>query len=259
MSSRKTKAPAKLGRSLLLCAVLALSACASNDQVSRTGIYDPKEDANRKMHEFNKDVDRYLFSPASNGYGFLFPQPVRNSFSRFADHLSLPNDVINHTLQGDLEEAVGTTWRFLINSTVGIAGFFDPASAIDIPRDDTDFGETLHVWGVQEGAYVELPFFGPSTSRDTVGLMADIALNPFVVIFRDPTQYIGVAAYVVDAMGNRYDFDDTIDSILYESADSYAQARILYLQNRRFDLGISGEDIYTDPEFNPYEDPYEDF
>ncbi|MEP2530226.1 VacJ family lipoprotein [Shimia sp.] len=239
--------------------MLALSACSSNTEVSRSGIYDPKEDSNRKMHQFNKGVDKYLFSPASNGYGSIFPAPVRQGFSNFADHLSLPNDVINHTLQGDLEEATVTTIRFVVNTIFGFAGLVDTATALEIPRDDTDFGETLHVWGVQEGAYVELPFFGPSTSRDTVGLITDIFLNPFVVVFREPTQYIGAVAYVIDAMGNRYDFDATIDSVLYDSADSYAQARIIYLQNRRHQLGIEGSDAYVDPDFDPYEDPYDEF
>ncbi|MGX9351912.1 MlaA family lipoprotein [Shimia sp. W99] len=259
MSSRQKPALNRLICPILICGALALSGCASNNEVSRSGIYDPYEKDNRQTHEFNKAVDKYLFSPASDGYGSIFPAPVRQSFSNFADHLSLPNDVINHTLQGDIDAAALTTVRFVVNTFFGIAGFFDPATEFDIAREDTDFGETLHVWGAAEGPYVELPFFGPSTSRDAVGLVTDIIMNPFVVLFQDPTQYIGVVAYVVDAMGNRYDYDTTIDSILYESADSYAQARILYLQNRRHTLGVEGEDTYLDPDFDPYEDPYDDF
>ncbi|WP_435230257.1 VacJ family lipoprotein [Pseudopelagicola sp. nBUS_20] len=258
-SLRNTVSKSLVLSPLILCGALLLSACASDPGVSRAGIYDPKEESNRMVHGFNKDVDKYLFSPASNGYGSLFPKPVRRGFSNFADHLSLPNDVVNHTLQGDLEEATGSAFRFVVNTIFGLAGFIDTATAMDIPRDDTDFGETLTVWGVQEGAYVELPFFGPSTSRDSVGLVTDIILNPFVVVFRNPTQYVGAAAYVVDRMGDRYDYDTSIDSILYDSADSYAQARIIYLQNRRHQLGVAGEETYVDPEFDPYEDPYDDF
>lgn len=257
--SRSSSPARRLIVPLLLGAALFLSACASKDTVSRSGIYDPHEEANRGTHEFNKSVDRLLLSPAANGYGTIFPRPVRTGFSNFADHLSLPNDVINHTLQGDIDAAAGTTIRFIVNTVFGLAGFVDTATLFDIPREDTDFGETLYVWGADEGPYVELPFFGPSTQRDSVGLITDLILNPFNVVFRDPTRYIGAAAYVVDAMGNRYDYDATIDSILYESADSYAQARILYLQNRRYQLGIAAEDVYLDSDFDPYEDPYDDF
>lgn len=245
---------------LLLCAALALTACGASNNVARSGIYDPHEDNNRRTHEFNKHVDKLLLSPASNGYGSVIPAGLRDAVSNFAEHLSLPNDAINNTLQGDLPAAGVTLLQFAFNTVFGFAGLLDPAGDVfEMPRHDTDFGETLHKWGAQEGPYVELPFFGPSTSRDTVGLVVDVIMDPFFVVLREPTRYIGGVAYVVNAMGDRYDYDSTIDSILYESADSYAQARIIYLQNRRYQLGIEGEDAHLDPEFDPYEDPYAEF
>ena len=147
----------------------------------------------------------------------------------------------------------------LMNTVVGFAGIFDPASDVNLERVEADFGQTLHTWGAGEGAYVELPFLGPSTSRDAVGVGVDLALNPFIVIFQEPQTYIGLVAYIIDAMGTRYELGDTIDSILYQSADSYAQARSIYLQNRRYELGISAEDLYLDPYLEFYDDPYEDF
>ncbi|WP_353313453.1 VacJ family lipoprotein [Shimia sp. NS0008-38b] len=247
----------RYGRAMILFAALAMSACTGSKPSS--GINDPNESANRRIHAFNKSVDKVLLSPASNGYGTVIPSPLRKGFSNFADHLSLPNDVINNALQGDIEGAGSSVARFVVNTVFGLAGFVDVATSGGMERYDTDFGETLHVWGAGEGAYTELPFFGPSTTRDSYGLLADIILDPFFVVTREPTRYIGGVAYVVNAMGDRYEYDATIDSILYESADSYAQARILYLQNRRFELGMTDESTYVDPEFDPYEDPYADF
>ncbi len=243
---------------LTLCVSTTLTACAKTD-ISPSGIYDPNEAANRRIHGFNKKVDTILLSPASNGYGTIIPRPVRTGVSNFADNLSLPNDVINNTLQGKLPEAGSSLFRFVLNSTFGVGGLFDPASAAGMERHDTDFGETLYVWGAGEGAYTELPFFGPYTTRDAYGFAVDIILDPFFVVVREPTRYIGGVAYVVNKMGDRYDYSATVDSILYDSADSYAQARTLYLQNRRFRLGMQSEESYVDPEFDPYEDPYADF
>lgn len=239
--------------------VLAVSACAKNQSGPVSAINDPNEAANRRIHEFNKKIDRALLAPASNGYGSAFPSEVRSGISNFAGHLALPNDAINSTLQGDLGAAGTTLVRFAFNTIFGLAGFLDPAAEFDLNRRDTDFGETMHVWGVKEGAYTEIPFFGPSTTRDTYGLVVDVIMDPFFVVVRQPTRYIGGVAYVVNSMGDRYDYDTTIESILYDSADSYAQARILFLQNRRFELGMNGENTYVDPEFDPYEDPYADF
>ncbi len=259
MSSLQMIIIPSLLRPALLCVAVALTACTPSDSVTRSSIYDPHEGQNREIHEFNKEVDRFLLSPASNGYGSIFPDEIRGLFSNFADHLSLPNDVINNTLQGNLPEAGSTAARFVLNTIFGFAGFVDTVGEFGMPRHDTDFGETLYVWGADEGAYVELPFFGPSTTRDSIGMMVDVIMDPFFVVVREPTRYIGGVAYVVNAMGDRYDYDATIDSILYESADSYAQARILYLQNRRHELGMTSEDSALDPEFDPYEDPYADF
>ena len=135
----------------------------------------------------------------------------------------------------------------------------------------TDFGETLHVWGVGEGPYMELPLAGPSTARDTAGMLADIALNPVRLAL--PTKEANAATILklFSRLGDRDRFSATVDSLLYDSADSYAQARLLYLQNRRFQLGRAAGgtgasdgdfiDPYADAPSNdgfidPYEDPY---
>ena len=245
---------------VMLVTALLLSACASEQAKNAPGgIYDPHEEVNRANHEMNKAIDRVLVDPLSQGWGNATNGGVREVVSNFSSHLSLPNDIFNNVFQGNLDDALQNTGRFAFNTVVGFAGLFDPASDLGWDRVDTDFGETLHVWGAAEGPYVELPFFGPSTSRDTVGFAVDLVLDPFFVVVRGPEVYIGAVAYVFEAMGNRYEFDATVDSVLHESADSYAQARSIYLQNRRYQLGITAEDLYLDSGLDPYSDPYEDF
>jgi phospholipid-binding lipoprotein MlaA len=144
-----------------------------------------------------------------------------------------------------------------MNSTIGLAGFIDAATEFNIPEHTTDFGETLAVWGVGEGAYIELPVLGPSTQRDAIGFVTDLLTNPltYVTINSSPEQYIPPTARAGALLNDRDRFKSTIDSVLYESADSYAQSRSIYLQNRRFKLeGATG--IETDPYTEQYIDPY---
>ena len=224
-------------------------------------IFDPYEKTNRQIHKVNLAVDKVFFGPASKGYSSVVPAPTLDSVGHFADNLGMPAVAVNSLLQGDLEQTGTAVLRFVINSTVGFAGLADPATAFDIAQADTDFGETLHVWGFGEGAYVELPFYGPSTARDSIGVLADFFTNPLTFAPQRPVDNIGVIASVLQRMGDRGRYSGTVDSILYDSADSYAQARIIYLQNRRFELGGGGgvdADPYSDSSSDPYADIYDD-
>jgi len=210
---------------------------------------DPFEETNRAVHGFNKDLDRVLLRPAGQAAARL-PMEIREPASNFADNVGLPGMVLNGLLQGDIGGASTNTFRFLLNTTIGIGGLFDPAGAIGLGEETTDFGETLAVWGVAEGAYVELPVLGPSTERDAAGRIVDLVIDPLKNVGTPRQVDYATGARVADVVISRGTFAETIDSVLYESADSYAQARLLYLQNRRFQLGedASGPDIdpYTD-------------
>ena len=237
---------------LALAALTLLLQASCGPAPAPTGINDPNEAANREVHAANKALDRALVDPASTVYGKSVPGPLRQGVQNFADNLDAPGDVVNGLLQGRPGPALANTARFVINTTVGIGGLFDPAKAMGIQRKKTDFGETLHVWGFPEGAYGELPLIGPSTSRDTVGRVVDVVLNPLRLALPAREGNITTAASVASRLGDRYKFGNTVDSILYDSADSYAQARLLYLQNRRFELGqatggTNGEEGFLDP------------
>lgn len=237
-----------------------LTACTqpSAQQEANREIFDPYENVNRGVHSLNRGIDKVIFRPASKGYVTVIPEPMVESFSHFADNLSMPSNAVNALLQGDMKGVGDAVARFVINTTIGFAGLADPASEFGLANADTDFGETLHAWGFKEGAYIELPLLGPSTERDAVGTVVDFFTNPIEYATHNPLKNGGVYAEIVQRMGNRGRYSDTVDSILYESADSYAQARVIYLQNRRFELGGEAGQDYSDPYADPYSDPYED-
>ena len=257
--TRKDKRPVAI-KTILICLGLATGACTPVDPSKMTagGVFDPYEDANRQTHEFNRALDRALLRSVGKGYAKAVPEDVQIMVGNFADNLSEPGHAVNHLLQGDLEAGVVNLYRFLVNSTLGLGGLFDAASEFNVNGEETDFGETLHVWGAPEGAYVELPFLGPSNERDAVGEIVDLFTDPLSYVLPKPEKYYGTAAKLVDRVGDRGRYADTVDSILYESADSYAQSRLIYSQNRRFELGGGGADPYVDPYADPYEDPYAD-
>lgn len=240
-------------RRALLATVVATVLVGCSAPPAPMGMSDPDEAANRQVHAFNRGIDKVLVRPAAGAYGAVLPEPIKRGVSNFAGNLDAPGDVANNILQGRLGNAGQNTLRFAVNTIFGIGGLFDTATALGLPAKPTDFGETLHVWGAPEGNYVELPFAGPSTQRDFVGIVVDVVLNPVRLALPQPEASYATLAKVASKLGDRDRYSETVDSILYDSADSYAQARLLYLQNRRFALGqTAGDDSFVDP----YEDPY---
>ncbi|SHF35523.1 phospholipid-binding lipoprotein MlaA [Litoreibacter ascidiaceicola] len=211
------------------------------------GIDDPIEQQNRDTHATNRALDKALVRPASNGYGSVVPSPVRTGVSNFASNLNMPGQVLNNLLQFRIENAGHNTFRFLMNTMLGFGGLLDVATEAGLENRRTDFGETLHVWGAPEGAYLELPLIGPSTERHAAGRVVDILMNPLNFGVEGPLRSAGTGASVAARFGDRYRYSDLVDSVLYESEDSYAQARLLYLQNRRFKLSGGAQPDYIDP------------
>lgn len=244
--------------SAIVCALTLLSACAGADRDPNDGILDPYETRNRNVHNFNKSLDRAIIRPVARTYSAVLPDPVEDGISNVADNLGEPAVAVNSLLQGDLRGVGISTLRFALNTTIGLGGLFDAAGKLEVAEHDTDFGETLHVWGAPEGAYLERPVLGPSTVRDSVGSFVDLFTNPLDYALDEPERYTGTVTSVAQRIGDRGRFSDTVDSVLYDSADSYAQSRLIYLQNRRFELGQDASADSVDPYADPYADPYED-
>jgi phospholipid-binding lipoprotein MlaA len=242
-SARRRALPA-----LLLAAATLVAGCAAQEPSATRGVFDPYEAENRRMHEFNRGLDRVLVRPVSKGYTSVVPDDIETRVVRLAENLSLPADIVNNILQLNMRGAFQDTARFVVNTTVGLGGLWDPASEMGMAAPtNTDFGETLHVWGVREGAYIELPVLGPSTTRRTFGHFFDLFTNPLTYVLDSPENLVGTAAGVASGLSRRERFSETIDQILYESEDSYAQSRTIYMQNRRFRLGGTAGAGYTDP------------
>ncbi len=236
---------------LVMALLLAAGACSvPGPSAAPDAVHDPYEAQNRRVHAFNRKVDERLLRSSGAGYAQTVPQGVQDNISNLADTVSLPRTVVNQVLQGRLGDATRNTLRFAVNATLGFGGLADVASDLGMPPDESDFGETLHVWGVPEGAYLALPFLGPSTERDAAGDVVDLALNPLSYVLPTRARRVATGARILDKVGERGRFGGTVDSVLYDSADPYAQLRLIYLQNRRFELGgaAAAEDAYIDPE-----------
>jgi len=232
-----------------IAAFALLSACTPAN--SGSGLNDPYEKQNRTVHRFNLAFDSTLFgNRTQKGIIPTIPKPITIGFSNFASNLAMPSTILNDLLQLKLAPAGQNTLRFALNTTVGIGGLFDPAGVLGIDAKKTDFGETLYVWGVPEGAYLEIPLLGPSTERDWAGTLVDVAINPVNTVLKAPDRAYATGAILTAKAGNRQRFADTYESILYDSADSYAQSRLIYLQNRHYSLGVA------DDSPDPTEDPY---
>jgi phospholipid-binding lipoprotein MlaA len=237
-------------------ALCLLAACAGTTP-SPNEINDPFERTNRTIHAFNKEVDRNLLKPVSQGFGAVTPEPVKRGVSNLADTLDLPGDIVNNVLQLNIDDAATNTLRLATNLTMGVGGIFDAATALGLPVATTDFGETLFVWGVGEGPFIEVPFTGPTTLRDGFGTLVDLATNPVSNALPEREARAANLVKVISRVRDRDRFAASFDSILYDSADSYAQSRLLRLQSRRFQLEQKGSAEDPDSDFiDPYEDPY---
>jgi phospholipid-binding lipoprotein MlaA len=195
--------------------------------------YDPWEKLNRKTHRFNNAVDRTIARPLALGYVKVVPRPVRLGVSNFFSNLGEPITTLNSLLQGKPKQAAQSLGRFLLNSTLGIGGIFDPASDAKLPRKNEDFGQTLGVWGWKRSRYVELPLFGPRTIRDVFGLVGDTPVGPIRAISDDKTRFFLQGLSLVDVRTQLL----SIDSLREGAVDEYALFRDSWLQRRNYQIG----------------------
>lgn len=188
---------------------------------------DPWEKTNRKIYAFNKRLDTYALKPIAKGYRAITPQPVDDSITRFFDNLKEPLVAINNGLQGKGNQAANDVGRFVVN-TVTSLGFFDVASKVGLSRHQEDFGQTFGKWGAPSGAYIMLPFLGPSTVRDALAGPLDALTNPRNAI--DNTA-VNVAVFSLEIVDTRADIIP-VEKVI--EGDEYLLLRDVYLQRREF-------------------------
>jgi phospholipid-binding lipoprotein MlaA len=191
---------------------------------------DPLEPMNRTVYQFNDHFDRVLLKPAAIVYNTAVPPPVRGGVSNFFGNFRDVTTAVNNLLQAKFKWAASDVGRVLVNSTVGIFGMFDVASRIGLQKHSEDFGQTLAVWGTPDGPYLVLPLLGPSTARDSVGLIGDYYTDPEFFLFNDPPgTYIVFTTRIVSV---RADLLETEQIFNAAAIDRYAFLRDAYLQRR---------------------------
>lgn len=212
---------------LVLSITGSLAGCASVSPYEE--ISDPLEPVNRVVDRFNDRVDRAVVKPVAEVYEKAAPAPVRTSVTNFFGNLGEPNVIVNQFLQGKGREGMSDTGRFLVNSTLGVFGLFDPATQMGLKKHDEDFGQTFGRWGIGEGWYLVLPLMGPSTVRDAVGRVGDYQFDP--VAQHDETRERNALAglRLVDTRANLLSASRVRDTA---ALDSYLFTRDAYRQLR---------------------------
>jgi len=230
----------------LVCLFLCLTGCASQSASRQAMPGDPLEPLNRGVFAFNDLTDTYLLRPVASGYAWLLPQFVRTGVNNFFDNLSAPVDILNGFLQGKPEQGFSDAARMGLNTTVGIGGLFDPATTAGLARHDEDFGQTLGVWGLPEGPYLVIPFFGPRTVRSGGGQLVDLQYHPQLQLRGRYRSRLNVL-WLVHQRSRLL----AVDGQVQRAFDPYAFVRDAYLQNRRFLLydGMPPETSFPEDDF----------
>jgi phospholipid-binding lipoprotein MlaA len=233
---------------VLLYASGLLGGCASHgevDEQAKSDVYDPFEPFNRKMFGLNRAMDRVALKPLAKGYKKVMPAPVRRGFANVFSNFGAPRSALNNFLQGKPGRGFNELGRFLFNSTLGLGGIFDVASAGGMPRYDESFAETLAVWGVPEGPYLVLPFLGPQSALEASAFPVDF--------YTDVNTYLKTSVRdklylfrLLDARARLLSAETFID----KSNDPYIALRESYRQNRLFRVN-NGE---TPAEEESYDD-----
>ncbi len=231
----------------LLTAGLLLTACSTTG--GNPAANDPYEATNRDMFELNMRLDRNLLQPVSNAYVTVVPEPLRDSVHNFLLNINSPVVFANDLLQGEVSRGGNTLARFLLNSTIGIGGLVDVATKFGLPRHGEDFGQTLAVWGSQEGSYLVLPFIGPSNPRDLTGNVVDKAFDPSTWISYNYKFYWSAGRTFFSIVDLRSRSASALQTIERSSVDYYASMRSLYRQNRNNEIANGEQDVAALPDF----------
>ena len=241
--SRRGRVPA-LRLAVIGLALIVLSACATRPPASDPIALeqykkadDPVEPMNRGIYKFNNGFHKVILTPISTVYTTIVPKFLRDRLRSFLDNLDSPVILINDVLQGNGKRASDTLGRFVLNSTIGIGGLFDPATDLGIQKHSEDFGQTLAVWGVKDGGYMMIPVYGPSTARDGLGLIVDLVMDPVTWLLKaDHKGYWSWPRLGASGLDNYSRDLDLLTDLRKNSVDGYVTLRTYYRQNREFQI-----------------------
>lgn len=207
------------------------------------------EGASRSVFKFNMAVDEILLEPIAKGYNKL-PSPIKTGTSNFTSNIGTLLSIPNNVLQGNFKQLGHSVGSFAINSSVGILGIFNPAEKIGLNPHKEDVGQTLGSYGIGPGCYFVLPILGPTTARDTLGLIADTFVDPFAHVTIREKELLSVSGNDLDyysvkvtgAVDFRADNDKNFESLEKNSIDLYSSIKSIYLQDRENKIRNSIED-----------------
>lgn len=226
------KGRASLVWALCFSGALSVTGCATTEpakkggdvsSLAHTNPVDPYEDFNRSMYGFNMGVDKYLLKPIAGGYQYITPDFMQTGVTNFFNNLKGINVVLNDLLQGKFGQGASDTGRFLTNSTIGVLGLFDVATDLGLESNVEDFGQTLAVWGVDQGPYLVLPIMGPTTLRDGSAIVVDKAANPGTYV---------PGTGVIEGINERANAEGALNFIDEAALDPYVFTRESFLQYR---------------------------
>jgi phospholipid-binding lipoprotein MlaA len=241
-----------LRRLLLTIATVALLVgCAPTNELLRDDP-DPFESYNRAMFAFNDAADKAVFKPVAQAYQTVLPDPVITSVTNFFSNLNDVVVLINDLLQFKLHQAAMDSSRIVFNTTFGVLGLFDVASRMELPKHNEDFGQTLGFWGFGEGYYIVLPLLGPSTVRDTFGLVGNFYTNP--VTWATDSDAVEWSLWGLDLINRRAGLLRIERALAEAQIDPYSFQRGAYLQQRR-NLVYDGNPPKPDFDFENPDNP----
>jgi phospholipid-binding lipoprotein MlaA len=243
----------KIKRLVLLALVATVVGCASIPAGVTPSPHDPWEPFNRSVFEFNEGLDAYLLKPVVAGYRFILPEFVRDGIYNFFSNYSDIYTALQNLLQGKPDYAFSDLMRVVVNTTFGLGGLIDMASPAGLPKHKEDWGQTFGVWGIPSGPYVVLPFFGPSSVRDTFGTAADLESDYLFRLLPDVALRNSITGLrVVNARNTYYEAGDLLDGA---ALDKYSFVRDAYIQRRQYQINEGRDD--EEPLMPVYENPYQ--
>lgn len=243
----------KLFQILVLVISLPLFAgCATTPRTTTdtSDNIDPFEPVNRKVYSFNDGMDRYFLKPVATVYADITPDLMQTGVTNFFNNITYLNVILNSSLQGKVDQGFSDLFRFVFNSTLGVAGLFDVATPMGIPAHKEDLGQTFAVWGLGQGPYLTLPFFGPNTARDTPDIVTSWLLDPL----RYMAAAISLPATALEIINLRANLLEATNALDEAALDPYSFTREAYLQRRNFLIhdgapptSAEEEDIFSEP------------